>query len=249
MRAFTEGIASALVRDFDDRVLMIVAEPSDEAREPSLDDSAGLARLTVFVPADDPVEASRRLLQAIDQHWQDRAYLFVEPSALGPAFTDQMVNQIGDADLDERLFRKLVQIQTDEEQPLQSSADTWRRLRTRLLTGDAPCRRRSTRRQIAAWFRDEAISRWVKHEREPQAERYPAAMHGDEFVRIRMAYQPTPSGTAAGSFDHWARAVSNRRVGLALGGSGAWGYAHAAYLYIEMNCKYCKMYTRVRAVL
>jgi predicted acylesterase/phospholipase RssA/CRP-like cAMP-binding protein len=32
-------------------------------------------------------------------------------------------------------------------------------------------------------------------------------------------------------FSRWARAVTDRRVGVALGGGGAWGYAHLAVLY------------------
>ncbi|APR75785.1 Hypothetical protein A7982_01131 [Minicystis rosea] len=51
-----------------------------------------------------------------------------------------------------------------------------------------------------------------------------AIAHLDEPVLARLPM------AARSSFTRWARALTWRRVGVALGGSGAWGYAHVALL-------------------
>jgi NTE family protein len=55
----------------------------------------------------------------------------------------------------------------------------------------------------------------------------------------RIAHDPDPAAASLPaeereSLARWARAVTNRRVGVALGGSGAWGFAHVALLR-ELN--------------
>jgi NTE family protein len=72
---------------------------------------------------------------------------------------------------------------------------------------------------------------------EPQGEPYPEARVVPEMCRLRLdpaMLDGLPLGrlppAARQSLERWARALSWRRVGVALGGSGAWGYAHIALM-------------------
>lgn len=75
---------------------------------------------------------------------------------------------------------------------------------------------------------------------EPQGEPYPTARLTPERCRVRLdldaiAAQREPvlsrlPEDARRTLSRWARAVTWRRVGIALGGSGAWGYAHVALM-------------------
>ncbi len=70
---------------------------------------------------------------------------------------------------------------------------------------------------------------------EPHGQAYPAARVVPERCRVRIdlaavARQVEPSlaklsAPTRAAFSRWARALTWRRVGVALGGSGAWGYA------------------------
>ena len=75
---------------------------------------------------------------------------------------------------------------------------------------------------------------------EPKGEPYPESRVVPERCRVRLdlpalarpalghlARLPEP---ARRSFARWARAITWRRVGVALGGSGAWGYSHVALM-------------------
>lgn len=75
---------------------------------------------------------------------------------------------------------------------------------------------------------------------EPSGEAYPGSRVVPERCRIRLDVDALGRledpvlarlpEAARSSFSRWARALTWRRVGVALGGSGAWGYAHVALL-------------------
>ncbi len=81
---------------------------------------------------------------------------------------------------------------------------------------------------------------------EPQGEPYPEARVVPELCRVRLDLDGLGGAWAGGprsavalarlpeparqSFARWARALTWRRVAVALGGSGAWGYAHIALM-------------------
>lgn len=74
---------------------------------------------------------------------------------------------------------------------------------------------------------------------EPSGQAYPPARVVPERCRVHVALdavegeEPRLSELPAATrhaLSRWARAITWRRVGVALGGSGAWGYAHVALL-------------------
>ncbi len=93
-----------------------------------------------------------------------------------------------------------------------------------------------TARRMASHLRDRLGGEAI----EPQGEPYPEARVIPEMCRVRLDLpslaqwdEPTLarlSPEVRASFSRWGRAVTWRRVGVALGGSGAWGYAHVALM-------------------
>jgi predicted acylesterase/phospholipase RssA len=126
---------------------------------------------------------------------------------------------------------------------------SWSVLRTRLLDAGAaphlPPEALSTeglraRLDAARRMATSLIERLGGAAIEPAGEPYPASRVVPERCRVRVdlaavAHQAEPNlamlpeGTRR-AFARWARALTWRRVGVALGGSGAWGYAHVALL-------------------
>ncbi len=226
LRSMALGIGEALSDDFGDATLVMLVEPGRGT--PSIDTSRNPATVVVKVSTD-WVKASNRVIKLIKQHGLNFAYTLIDASAMGGGFIDHLQNTIGDAGLNDRLHRRLVQIgkvHPGSPPPLNHVPDTWTVLRTELLTEPQPTanlRRRDTLSEMGK----RAMKRLRRDGRESRAEAYPDEPVRTELVRVRMTYT---QDTAVGNYSLWGRAVTNRRVGLALGGSGAWGYAHAALI-------------------
>ncbi len=228
IRGMTQGIIESLVRCFHDDVLLITAEIGNS--DASVDDSVNPHREVVFVPDNDPIQAVSKLEATVRDRWRSYAYVFVDASALGDAFVDTLVDHLGKVSLPDELYRRLVQVMKGRDAEAQSVPETWRVLQTRILTGPEP-EQGMGRLKVLRRMATNTVRRLVHAGREPPADTYPERELSPEQVRARLQFaQDDPGGTVTGGFDRWARAVCNRRVGLGLGGSGAWGYAHAALI-------------------
>lgn len=205
-------------------------------------------RLELPVPAD-PRGAAEVLLDRLRPLFLRYAYVLVDPSARGAAFGRRLADEIALADM-RGVVRRLVVLDR-EEAPLivEPAATTWSVLRTRVLTARAephlPPRSLSPERlrarlDAARRVVGSLIDRLGGAAIEPAGQPYPASRVVPERCRVRLDLdaivqqaEPNlamlPEGTRR-TFTRWARALTWRRVGVALGGSGAWGYAHVALL-------------------
>ncbi|MFT3772821.1 MAG: patatin-like phospholipase family protein [Minicystis sp.] len=125
----------------------------------------------------------------------------------------------------------------------------WSILRTRILPPHppehmppAPLSPEGVRAHLAAARRlaGRMVDRLGGSAVEPSGEPYPGERVVPERCRVRLDLDALARldepllarlpGATRSSFARWARALTWRRVGVALGGSGAWGYAHVALL-------------------
>jgi predicted acylesterase/phospholipase RssA len=82
----------------------------------------------------------------------------------------------------------------------------------------------------ARHFAEKTYDRLGEHAFEPYGEPYPEERLQPEWCRLCLDGTAVCPQRAQASLSRWARAILGRRVGVALGGSGAWGYAHVALI-------------------
>lgn len=221
----THELAHALVDEYADDVLLLkVATGLPQVR---FDEAAVLPVLTVAAGSDS--SANRAVVAALNRYAPHRAYVFLDVSGRDnpDGFTEQLVAHLDAADLDARLHLRLVRTHRG---PLPAAwvSETdharWRVLHTRVLSHTEGAIRgddvSGARAEGGCGARTAPHPTWHDSRQDP------------EQVRVRLDQQ---GRVAAESLARWARAITRRRVGLALGGSGAWGFAHVALIMAMLD--------------
>ncbi|MEP7123857.1 MAG: patatin-like phospholipase family protein [Byssovorax sp.] len=218
----------------------------DDTRVVELDGEAahhGKARLeaprvSLRAPAD--LEGAVALLHAeLPALARHAAYTLLDISKRSPSFQRDLVRRLGEIDLG-HLTGRAVHLTRSKSAP---SVPGWSTLRTDLL---APRVETPSAKGLRSWLgakRDLAVKemgRLTGLAPEPRGVPYPTARMKPDFCRIRLDLAGLPTSAKAApselpaplraSLARWARAITDRRMGVALGGSGSWGYAHVALL-------------------
>jgi predicted acylesterase/phospholipase RssA len=247
-------LAETLALTFGDSVIVVHIVPETEAAHPvgAQPGPRRVDRIFLQTPAE-PAAAAAHLAPEIARLGEIYAYVLLDASRRTGPFTRELTAHLASSDLG-GVMPRLSFFTKDHASPPPSPG--WSTLRVDLLTPHAPPRRvveaesgslpTGLRRHVTgAWNLVEALgSRLGGTAVEPEGEEYPDARLSPEVCRARLdiaalaaSYAPTqppdltmlPRETRA-TLDRWARALTYRRVGVALGGSGSWGYAHVALL-------------------
>jgi len=230
--ALTTLLAHVIEKDFGDdtRVVELDGEAAHHGRA-----RASAPRISLRAPADleGAVATLRAELPSLARH---AAYVFLDASGRSPSFQRDLVRRLGETELG-HLTGRTVHLTRSKSAP---SVPGWSTLRTNLLAPrlDAP-RAKGLRSWVTA-KRDLAVKemgRLTGLTPERRGEPYPRERMKPDFCRIRLdlaeVTKAAPDGLRApmrASLARWARAITDRRIGVALGGSGSWGYAHVALL-------------------
>jgi predicted acylesterase/phospholipase RssA len=232
----TRLLAQTIVADFDDDV--VVLELDGDGAPQSSATKQGVVHISLRAPAEFDA-ALAALLDELAVLARRAAYVLLDVSRRPVAFQLAIAERLALADLGD-LTGRLVHLTRSRATPAFAG---WSELRTEVLApqGDAPAAAglRNTASATRSLVRKE-MERLTGVTEEPRGERSPDAKITPEVCRIRLdpaalgkLDPPSLSGLAAplrASLSRWARAVTDRRVGVALGGSGSWGYAHVALL-------------------
>jgi NTE family protein len=233
--ALTTLLAQVIGEDFGDAVRVVELDGGGAHHAGA---EAEVHRVALRAPADleGAVASLRAHLPALARH---AAYIFLDASARSPAFQRDLVRRLGEIELG-HLTGRAVHLTRSKSAP---SVPGWSTLRTDLLAPrlDAPSAK-GMRRWVSA-KRDLAVKemgRLTGLTPERRGEPYPRERMTPDFCRIRVDLAALRSLAAAtpdrlpapmrASLARWARAITDRRIGVALGGSGSWGYAHVALL-------------------
>jgi predicted acylesterase/phospholipase RssA len=222
------------------------------SRTPSIDLEEGQAgHLDLALPAD-AGRAVALLLDKLRQYLPLFAYVLVDASAREPALQRLLLMALASPEL-HGVSRRLV-VLTRGGAAMPSVPRAWSVLVTHLLDplpdDAAPPSLRPHRGRVLAGL--DTARRLAKTLRErlggdaiePEGEPYPESRVIPELCRVRLDLRALGALSTAGaqptlaslpeparrSFGRWARALTWRRVGVALGGSGAWGYSHVALM-------------------
>ena len=233
--ALTTLLAQVIGEDFGDAVRVVALDGEGSHHGGA---EAEARRVSLRAPADleGAVAALRAHLPALARH---ATYIFLDASARSPSFQADLVRRLGEIDLG-HLTGRAVHLTRSKSAPV---APGWSTLRTDLLAPrlDAPSAK-GMRRWVSA-KRDLAVKemgRLTGLAPERRGAPYPRERMKPDFCRIRIDFaevrrvvEATPDRPPApmrASLARWARAITDRRIGVALGGSGSWGYAHVALL-------------------
>jgi NTE family protein len=224
----TALLAQVLVEDFGDAVLVVALDGDGAA-------SGGVPRVSLQAPADleGAVATLRAELPALARR---AAYIFLDASARSPAFQRDLARRLGESELGD-LAGRAVHLTRSKSAP---ALPGWSLLRTDLLAPGLEARRAEGMRRAASATRDlfaKEMLRLTGATPERRGESYPSARITPDFCRIRVDFAALKRAAPGGlhdrmraSFSRWARAITDRRIGVALGGSGSWGYAHVALI-------------------
>jgi predicted acylesterase/phospholipase RssA len=254
----SELLAQTLRRDFGEPVLVAGVLGSEQGGEqagappdpsgqedqapkgPSdliFTDELGIAR-TTLAPPGEGIAAMDALRVSLAESGRRYAHTVVDTSSRGPAFTKAFAEMLGSADTGD-LAGRLVVLGRDRASPPPMGA--WRILRTDVLAPGRAAPGGGTRDQLrrAGAIGSLEWNRLTRRAQEQRGEAYPLERVDPEWCRfvldpawlrvspLRIDRLPPE---AQRSFSRWARAITGRRVGLALGGSGAFGFAHVALI-------------------
>jgi predicted acylesterase/phospholipase RssA len=158
-------------------------------------------------------------------------YIFLDASALEPPVAAAL----------EPLVSQVVHLTRDEDCALPSLRAGCDVLRTVVLPAESGGRLSNARVRLRDVARRMALPRrGGRPDGHGSGAPHGTAAKSPPWCRVRLDFpfleriaDPSFAGLPAAekqSFGRWARALTGRRVGLALGGSGAWGYASAALL-------------------
>jgi NTE family protein len=228
--ALTTLLAQTLVNDFGDAVVVVDLD-GDGAT------GASVPRVSLRAPADldGTVTALREAMPALARR---AAYIFLDISRRSRAFQHDLTRRLGDVDLGP-VAGRAVHLTRSKTAP---SLPGWSLLRTDLLAPRVEAQKAEGMRRSAGATRDlltKEMARLTGASPEAQGETYPSARITPDFCRIRLDLRAVTKGDATptalsapmrASLSRWARAITDRRIGVALGGSGSWGYAHVALL-------------------
>ena len=228
--ALTTLLAQAIVDDFGDAVVVVELDGDDAS-------GASVPHVSLQAPAD--LEGALAALhEAIPALARRAAYIFLDLSRRSRAFQIDLARRLGEVDLGEVVGRA-VHLTRSKTAP---SVPGWSLLRTDLLAPRLDPKRAEGMRRAASATRDllaKEMLRLTGAMPEVQGEAYPSGRITPDFCRIRLDLDALKKGVATtsaieapmrASLSRWARAVTDRRIGVALGGSGSWGYAHVALI-------------------
>jgi NTE family protein len=220
------------------------------SRTPSIETDGGrVSRLRLPLPAE-AWRAASLLRDKLRQLVPLFAYIFVDASARGEAdLQAALLAELGSDELSGTV-RRLVHLTRNGSAAPGPGPAPWSTLITYVLgplpEHIAPPSLRVQRPGIGGQL--DLAKRLAKRLRErlggeaiePRGEPYPEARVVPEWCRVRLDLlalaaqrEPDLARLPEGmrrSIGRWARALTWRRVGVALGGSGAWGYAHVALM-------------------
>lgn len=229
--ALTTLLAQVLAEDFGDAALVVELDGDGSA-------GAGVPRVSLRAPADlDGATATLRA--ALPDLARRAAYIFLDVSGRSRGFQRDLARRLGEVELGGISGRAVHLTRTRSAPPLPG----WSLIRTDLLAPRPDARKAEGMRRSASATRElltKEMGRLTGAAPERRGESYPSARITPDFCRIRVdldalkkAVPEAPRGLSApmrASFSRWARAITDRRIGIALGGSGSWGYAHVALL-------------------
>lgn len=242
----TRLLAQTLAEDFGDAVIVLhvldslpVGEIVSDEIEP---DEHRADHISLKVPPD-AVEAFEMVRMRSRYLSESYAYIFLDLSRCKPHLSSVLLTRLAVSDLG-LLARRLVFLTRDRAAPRPPSG--WAVLRTDVLDprpdGDQRPAPEGLRGSLtrARHMAGEIKKRLGGDAIEPQGEPYPESRISPEWCRVRMdlpalrAKSDVVLGdlapTQRESISRWGRAVTYRRVGVALGGGGSWGYAHVALM-------------------
>ncbi len=210
--AFADLLASAVARGFGSRVLALrVAAHRGESVEAETDGT--LTRLTV---------EPGRMLEAIEAHEHDYEYIFVLAGPPGSPASREVPE----------LVPSLSRVRVWEEFPSaeQTTGVVWPQVVETVLLPPAP----EGARWRPRWKRDKDLAEgrsleWGTPRLESRLRLPPSLVRRAWRRGGHRALAPL-AREYADELARWARCLTGRSVGLALGGGGAWGYAHVALI-------------------
>ena len=223
-------LAQLLADDHGDSVLLVTV--SEGTGEPSVQPGTPV-RLRLPTPANAKA-ANHLICEQLNEHASRYAYTFLAVERDQPEdFALQLADFLGDWDsgLDPALHLRLVELQVRES--ARPRHDRWSVLACTLI-GQRP---------EPDWLglkdpRDWLLVRkhWLSQQKTGDdidmgpGSRHPAWHTGcQDPEQVRAEVGPNGQVSRSG-LARCARALTHRRIGLALGGAGAWGYAHVAFL-------------------
>lgn len=234
--ALTELLAGAMRASFGDAVavLHLLAPGGGPMSEPS-EPPDGVPRSWLTPPADTSLHSTLRA--ELERHLRGGIeYVLIDTASAGAAAAPEI----------DRLATHLVHFTRDSNTPVPPPNPTCDVLRAVVLPepprGSPVSPRRTLRDILVRGAAADLVSPPPSPEGEGAA--YPQARTGPRSCRIRLDLRALArldrpsfrilSESSRETLGRLARALTGRRVGLALGGSGAWGYASAA-LILELG--------------
>ncbi len=165
--------------------------------------------------------------------------LVVDLSRLDRAVASEATQRIGEAEM-AGLAGRLVHVTRHKRSPVSPPGFSMLRVDLGVARERAGGGRRAPAGvvgsvQTAKRFASMGYDRLGGQAIEPSGEPYPEARVSPEWCRLHLDPDALEGGrdlspAARASVSRWARAVTHRRVAVALGGSGSWGYAHVALM-------------------
>jgi len=217
--------ADSVASEFADSVAVVVVDPG----------KPGLSQKVKWVPchaSENPADALLQIRAKLEEVGPYFAYTFVDASSRGKEFVDALVADLGRNPI-EHLSNRLVVICKN---CLGAGRPGWNTIRTVILRHKPELQHKpGMMAQIAGAM--ETIMNQVDRSVAPTSvaatDPYNAQPDAPQWCRLRADFDKmshSEEGITPKSRARWARAITQRRVGLALGGSGAWGYAHVAIM-------------------
>jgi NTE family protein len=233
--ALTALLARSIVTDFGDTVAVVELDGSGSGAVAS---RHRVEHISLQAPED--LEATTAVLREVLPSTARRAaYVFLDVSRRSRDFQRELARRLGDVDLG-GLARRVVHLTRSRTAP---SLPGWSVLRTHLLAPLPGAERAEGMRRSASATRDlfaKEMARLTGAALEDGGESYPSARITPDFCRVRLDLEAvgrlaSPSSCVLpaplrASLSRWGRAITDRRIGVALGGSGSWGYAHVALM-------------------
>lgn len=188
----------------------------------------------VWVVAGGPT-AKATIIAALGQYRSSYASIYLDPFDGGPPFADL-----------EGMFDLLVLLMKDRKRVIEPSP-TYSILVVELLQGspDAPREAGGFSQKMNAFMNQRLGDIMKVGDPVGKCMDLPQGRVKPERLRVRLDIDAIASladpdfnllpDEMRDRFARWARAVTNRRVGLALGGSGAWSYGHVDFVLGLLN--------------
>lgn len=225
-------LARRIVSEFADDVLHLIVVDGDPPPETS---GRGQPTVRYVTAPPEPTKACQAIQAAVAANALPFAYTVLDVSARSPGLQNLLVDWLGTHALPKGLHRRLIRLRRTPPPFVHTLSEIdavgWSVLATVFLEPDAGTRR-------GPGFVNTLKERFgrrlgwnppISGATSPNP--LPGVRHDllPEEVRVTRLWGPPPPDRDA-SWARFVRAVTRRRVGVALGGSGAWGFSHVALL-------------------